>query len=198
MTYRSRKSTTSNVVHLSTRQRLQCEGTTPVRTSTNLSLKPSTPRDAVTPLADAEAQLVQALEKFEEIGINLDPQTNRNRTYKLLSDEQGKAAKSAAITARKAAQALVQAASGYLRSTFTRHGAAYLFGRIKKVTIIWVLMRDVIRIVAQSDDPGEVAQLVLLSQYLAKGSHPPDGDRSDPEDHGEIAGPFSLAQRRRA
>jgi len=153
----------------------------------------------MTPLNDAEAQLAKALAMFERAGISLNPQIYLEKKYKPLSERQRKAVTSVAVAVQKAAMAVAQIAHHSAGATATRSGANHLFDRLQKTTIIYVLMRDVIRTVARTNEPEPAAFLISLAQYLA-GTVPSPGDGRSPDrpDDDQVADFLARQQARRA
>jgi hypothetical protein len=186
----------SNVISLATRQSCSSEGGSPDRAP---SSPPAKGLATMTPLNDAEARLAKALAKFEGIGISLDPRVNLERKHKPLSKKQRRATVFAAIAVKKAAMAVSQIAHDSAGALATHSGGAHLIDRVAKMTIIYVLMCDIIRIVEHVNNPYLVATLISLAQYLAGTMPAPGGGRPlEHKDEAEVADFRAPQQMRRA
>jgi hypothetical protein len=139
--------------------------------------------EATTSLADAEAGLIEALAAFEAIGIIPGPSAYTDRRYKPLSKNQRKAVASAAAVVQDAVRAVERSA---LNKVTSMSGANWtnLHSHFINANIISVLMVDVCRVVAQTDNPKPIAHLIFLAQYLG-GLWPRYGRPTSTEGKGE-------------
>lgn len=189
----------SNVIDLATRQLYRSGGRNTDRASGGRTHVPLGDVGTMTPLNDAEGKLAKALARFERAGISLNPRIYLEKKYKPLSGKQRKAVASVATAVRKAAMAVAQIADDSAGATATRSGANHLFDRVQKTTTIWVLMGDIVRVVAATDNPEPVAFLISLAQYLAGITPSPGGGRPpDHLDEDQVADFLARQQTRRA
>jgi hypothetical protein len=126
-------------------------------------------RATITPLNDAQAQLVEALAGFDQLGMGGSPQHYLRKKPKPLNKSERNAAALAAAAVAEAAETVERIARHKLDAATT--GMGDLIELMINAKIIQSLMLEIVRTLMRSisaaDSPIAIAALVFHAKYLA-------------------------------